>query len=53
VDAHLAAAHPSLVPVEPLGEPWERRGRGELLLPQTAGTDGMYLLRLRTGQARQ
>ena len=29
------------------GEPWEPLGRGALLLPQAAGTDGMYLLRLR------
>jgi 16S rRNA (cytosine967-C5)-methyltransferase len=33
-----------VLPPEP---PWEPYGRGALLLPQTAGTDGMYLLALR------
>jgi 16S rRNA (cytosine967-C5)-methyltransferase len=32
----------------PPGPPWKPWGRGALLLPQTAGTDGMYLLRLAT-----
>jgi 16S rRNA (cytosine967-C5)-methyltransferase len=46
VDAWLAEAHPSLVP-EPLpAAPWSAAGRGARLLPQDAGTDGMYLLRL-------
>ena len=31
----------------PPAEPWEPWGRGARLLPQTAGTDGMFLLRLR------
>jgi 16S rRNA (cytosine967-C5)-methyltransferase len=30
--------------VAPPGPPWEALGRGALLLPQAAGTDGMYLL---------
>jgi 16S rRNA (cytosine967-C5)-methyltransferase len=30
------------------GPPWRPWGRGALLLPQTEGTDGMYLLRLAT-----
>ena len=47
VDQHLADAHPELVPEPSPGEPWEPHGRGVRLLPQTAGTDGMYLLRLR------
>jgi 16S rRNA (cytosine967-C5)-methyltransferase len=46
VDRWLAEAHPGLVPLPPPGEPWSPAGRGALLLPQTAGTDGMYLLRL-------
>ena len=47
VDSHLATAHPSLVP-EPVPDgPWEPVGRGSRLLPQTADTDGMYLLMLR------
>jgi 16S rRNA (cytosine967-C5)-methyltransferase len=38
---------PGWAPVEPPGAPWEVLGRGALLLPQAAGTDGMYLLVLR------
>jgi 16S rRNA (cytosine967-C5)-methyltransferase len=30
----------------PPGAPWRRHGRGALLLPQDAGTDGMYVLSL-------
>jgi 16S rRNA (cytosine967-C5)-methyltransferase len=48
IDDHLAAHHPHLVPLEPLDEPWQPWGRGGLLLPQTAGTDGMTILRLRS-----
>jgi 16S rRNA (cytosine967-C5)-methyltransferase len=47
VDDHLATAHPPLVPVPAPGGPWEPHQRGARLLPQSAGTDGMYLLRLR------
>ena len=47
VDEWLAAAHPGFMPLEPPGEPWEPAGRGAMLLPQAAGTDGMFLLRLR------
>jgi len=36
-------------PARPPGPPWEPLGRGVLLLPQTAGTDGMYMLVLRRG----
>jgi len=46
VDAWVAARFPSLRPLPRLGPPWQERGRGEIILPQTAGTDGMYLLRL-------
>ena len=47
VDDWLARAHPDLVPqpappLDPLWQPW---GRGALLLPQAAGTDGMALFR--------
>jgi len=35
------------VVLEPPGPPWEPHGRGALLLPQAAGTDGMYLVALR------
>ncbi len=47
VDDHLARAHPFLRPAEGLDSPWAASGRGWLLLPQAAGTDGMYVLRLR------
>lgn len=47
VDRWLGEAHPDLRPLPPPGEPWSPAGRGALLLPQTAGTDGMFLLRLR------
>ena len=30
--------------LDPSGPPWRRHGRGALLLPQDAGTDGMYVL---------
>lgn len=33
-----------LVAVDPPGAPWIRHGRGALLLPQAAGTDGMFVL---------
>jgi 16S rRNA (cytosine967-C5)-methyltransferase len=46
IDEHLAAAHPELVAMSPPDGPWEPHGRGARLLPQTADTDGMYLLRL-------
>jgi 16S rRNA (cytosine967-C5)-methyltransferase len=50
VDEWLASARPELEP-EPIddlpGSGWRRHGRGAILLPQTAGTDGMFLLRLR------
>ena len=47
VDQHLQAEHPDLEVLDPPGEPWQPFGRGALLLPQVAGTDGMYLLRVR------
>ncbi|HET9071906.1 MAG TPA: transcription antitermination factor NusB [Acidimicrobiales bacterium] len=47
IDRWLAAAHPDLVPLPPPGSPWVPAGRGGLLLPQAAGTDGMFALALR------
>lgn len=44
IDAWLAREHPELVPVAPPGAPWQPAGRGALLLPQSAGTDGMFVL---------
>ena len=52
VDAWAADALPELVPLPPPGAPWRPRGRGALLLPQAAGTDGMFVLALqRSGVA--
>jgi 16S rRNA (cytosine967-C5)-methyltransferase len=47
IDEHLAHVHPELVPLGPPGAPWREHGRGGLLLPQDADTDGMFVLRFR------
>jgi 16S rRNA (cytosine967-C5)-methyltransferase len=47
VDAWLAGEHPGLAALDHLGDPWRPHGRGDLLLPHDAGTDGMFCLRLR------
>lgn len=47
IDEHLAGARPDLIAEPPPEGPWQPHGRGARLLPQSAGTDGMYLLRLR------
>lgn len=47
VDEHLAARWPELEPLPPPSDPWRPWGRGAILLPQTAGADGMMILRLR------
>jgi 16S rRNA (cytosine967-C5)-methyltransferase len=47
IDQHLAANRPDLEPLPALDPPWEPHGRGARLLPQSAGTDGMFVLRLR------
>ncbi|MDQ1396307.1 MAG: rRNA (cytosine967-C5)-methyltransferase, partial [Acidimicrobiaceae bacterium] len=44
IDRWLAAEHPELDPVAPPGLPWRPSGGGALLLPQTSGTDGMFLV---------
>ncbi len=44
VDDWARRALPELTVERPPGEPWRAWGRGALLLPQAAGTDGMYLL---------
>ncbi len=46
VDDYLARTHPGFAPLDPPGDPWRPLGRGARLLPQDAGTDGMYVLRL-------
>ena len=54
IDEWLAERHPELVTLDQPDGPWARHGRGALLLPQAAGTDGMYVLRLcrRSGSHR-
>ncbi len=47
IDRWLLHDHPHLVAEEPPSRPWRRLGRGARLLPQDAGADGMYVLRLR------
>lgn len=47
IDEHLAEHHPSLEPLDTPPTPWRPHGRGGLLLPQDADTDGMFVLRLR------
>jgi 16S rRNA (cytosine967-C5)-methyltransferase len=46
VDEVLAATRPELVALPAPTGPWRPLGRGGLLLPQEAGTDGMYVLRV-------
>jgi 16S rRNA (cytosine967-C5)-methyltransferase len=49
VDEHVRARHPHFEPFPGPASPWRPLGRGALLLPQAAGTDGMYVLRLHHG----
>lgn len=53
IDTWLAQHHPDLVPLIPPGQPWESLGRGAILLPQTAGTDGMYVVLLQRQDNRR
>jgi 16S rRNA (cytosine967-C5)-methyltransferase len=46
IDEWLATTHSRLAALPPPDAPWEPLGRGALLLPQVADTDGMYVLRL-------
>lgn len=46
VDRWAAGALAGWVPVPAPGGPWRPLGRGALLLPQAADTDGMFLLQL-------
>jgi 16S rRNA (cytosine967-C5)-methyltransferase len=46
VDEWLAESRPDLVADPPPAGPWEPLGRGAILLPQTADTDGMFVLGL-------
>lgn len=47
IDRHLARARPDLTAIDRPPAPWRPHARGARLLPQDAGTDGMYVLRLR------
>lgn len=47
VDDHVGRTHPELEPLAPPESPWITWGRGALLLPQRAGTDGMCIYRYR------
>ena len=47
IDTWAAATFPELTPAPAPGPPWRPHGRGALLLPTAAGTDGMFLLLLR------
>nr|AGC72557.1 ribosomal RNA small subunit methyltransferase B [uncultured bacterium A1Q1_fos_862] len=52
VDAHAGHAWPHLESIEAPGGPWRPSGRGGLLLPQVAGTDGMFVARYRVPDDR-
>ena len=47
IDNWLARTNPELSPLMPPRTPWTPKGRGAILLPQAAGTDGMYVLAVR------
>jgi 16S rRNA (cytosine967-C5)-methyltransferase len=47
IDGWLAGEHPELVAAAGPGPPWEPWGRGARLFPQTAGTDGMFVVAVR------
>jgi 16S rRNA (cytosine967-C5)-methyltransferase len=46
VDAWAASTFPGFKPLPPPPPPWRPHGRGALLLPHDAGTDGMFVLTL-------
>jgi 16S rRNA (cytosine967-C5)-methyltransferase len=50
IDAWATAELDDLVALPPPGPPWRPWGRGALLLPHVAGTDGMFVLALRHGR---
>ncbi len=52
VDDHVARVWPELEPIGAPGEPWRESGRGGLLLPHVAGTDGMFIARYRVPDDR-
>jgi 16S rRNA (cytosine967-C5)-methyltransferase len=50
VDAFAASELPDFVAVPPPGDPWRPHGRGALLVPSAARTDGMFVLVLERGR---
>jgi len=44
IDEWARVALPQLQALAPLPAPWRAQGRGALLLPHDAGTDGMFVL---------
>ena len=48
-DTWLQSVAPALIGLERPGAPWRTLGRGALLLPHDADSDGMYVLGLRLG----
>lgn len=50
VDDHVAKRWPQLEPLPTPPEPWQEWGRGSILLPQSAGTDGMAMFAWRVGE---
>ena len=49
VENWLFSTHTDLAPLPPPGPPWEAAGRGARILPQTADSDGMFVLKARRG----
>jgi 16S rRNA (cytosine967-C5)-methyltransferase len=47
IDAWAAGELPDFIALDPPGPPWRTHGRGALLLPSDADTDGMFVLALR------
>ena len=47
VDDHVREHHPDMVPLDAPEGPWVQHGRGALLLPQSASTDGMAMFTYR------
>jgi 16S rRNA (cytosine967-C5)-methyltransferase len=44
VDDWAAEHLPDFIAIAPAGSPWRRHGRGAIVLPSDAGTDGMFVL---------
>jgi 16S rRNA (cytosine967-C5)-methyltransferase len=53
IDGWAAAELPDLVAEPPPSAPWRPHGRGAILLPSDANTDGMFVLVLKKGDASE